>query len=291
MSVVAEKPDDDVATDAAPAPAEASVDDAQAPQPDSTSEVQPLDDLDKLLREFDEGVGHTDPASGETPQPDPAAEVEQLLAQLAGHQRQATESASENYRLQQEREGWKGAAENATAMLREVQTILWREGEQAAFSRFADELQKRMPDHVPSDYAEAWLRTAASKDQTLAIAWDARNTNPMAIQVEIDKCQRVMVALMSNPMADKSQLPALEQYWTKLQVAARSKEILSAARGACLEEARKAKPIDEEVTADIAGVVASLRSGANGKAPVEKAPWLGGMTDQQFAEYKRQFGF
>ncbi len=47
---------------------------------------------------------------------------------------------------------------------------------------------------------------------------------------------------------------------------------------------------DLQVTEDRAAVVAAVR-GASTKAPVEKPPNLGQMSDAEFRQYTRQFGF
>ena len=93
-------------------------------------------------------------------------------------------------------------------------------------------------------------------------------------------------------MRNSPNVPHLQERVQYLAIAVQSQQIIQGLKDRVIKEARAVpKPIDQDMTYDMAMVAQAVRSAGNGKVPDGPAPYLGGMSDQQFAEYKRQFGF
>lgn len=99
-----------------------------------------------------------------------------------------------------------------------------------------------------------------------------------------------IIAALGRSGASAEQLQPHIEYSEQCAIAIQSKQILAAARGRCIEEARKSPPIDRDLTADRERVTQAIR-GAGGTVRAEPPPNLGRMSDGEFRQYKSQFGF
>jgi hypothetical protein len=165
-----------------------------------------------------------------------------------------------------------------------------RAQEMQAFNSFADDLQKRMPPHVPDDYAVTKLK-ALAHDPTIALAFDYRNVNKAAANVELAKVQVALSQLQRTPGSDPNQIAQLQDYGQRLEIAVHSASILRKASLDIIREAEKLPPpIDPDAT-QIRNDVAWAVKGASAKRIADPPPDLGKMTENEFREYKKQFGF
>jgi hypothetical protein len=254
-----------------------------------------VDLLDKLLAEYDQSISRTAPApppAGD-PQLDPAAGLD-LDALQRGADEQAWrhgETVAENSRLKSEAAGAMESAQRSLDALQHVEQILRQENEQRDFGKFASDIQRKMPSHVPPDYAELALTKLAANEPLLRLAWDFRNSNPAALAAERDHVHALMIQIQINPNADQGQLAGLKDRAEQLSVAMNAREILAEARTKLLRDAKAVpKPIDDDLSRDHEMIVQAIR-GAGGKVRAEPPPNYGAMSDQEFTAAKRQFGF
>jgi hypothetical protein len=222
-------------------------------KPDDTSATPdlgvnpPADDLDQLLQEFQDKTAQpepTEPVNTDVNIADVQSTNNALDELLAGF-----DSSNADQNRISELQGRVDA----------LQTEAHRTRELEAFSEFADDLQKQLPSFVPPDYAEAKLRSLAH-DQELCLAWDLRNTDRSAANLELAKVQNALLQLQQNPAADPAQVRQLQEYGFRLQVAVNAPAILRKARLDIINQAAKLKPpIDEDTTAWRAEIAASMR--------------------------------
>lgn len=263
--------------------------DTPTPPPTSSSE----DPLDQLLREFDEGIARTEPAptnGAASPQQD---ELESLLSQLGEQQRQASEQAATNAieqgQLQSQRDGWQQSALYANQALQEVQAYLQRENDLKDFERIANDIQVKLPSHLPPDYAKLKLMDVGKNDLAAQIAFDNRYKSPMLLNAQLQQAQSLLVQAQMRGLSDR--VPQLQQQVEYLAIAVQSQQIIHDLKARVINEARAVKqPIDEDMTADLAMVAQAVKT-AGAKMPAERAPYLGNMSDQELKNYTRQWGF
>jgi hypothetical protein len=230
------------------------------------------------------------PRSEVAPAPDNA--VDELLLADFDRQRllgQANDAFQENASLKSELDQWRA---DATALQQQHQQLLNQlhlAAEQNDFKAFAKELQGKIGTG-PEDFAEKWLYAEAAQDPVLRTAWDARKENPDQLKAQYFRAENILLALRNNPRADPNQVAQVEQYCQTIAIALESPRILAAARARCVEAAGKFRPVDEQITADVAMVTASMK-GASAKMSHEPAPHFGSMSDRELKDYTRQFGF
>jgi len=122
------------------------------------------------------------------------------------------------------------------------------EDAQAIFAEAANRVQDI--EHLPSDFAERWLRAEYSLDPELRSAWDNRHASEDALR----RCTAT-----------------LRRTFCKMRGAA------------------KAMP-DPTATADRAAVVEAMTRGRSSGPIEKPAPDLSRMSDQEFAKYKEEIG-
>jgi hypothetical protein len=168
----------------------------------------------------------------------------------------------------------------------------YRRGELQAFNDMAADLQQHMPSWLPPDYAEMRLK-ALAHDNTVALAWELRNTDKAAASSELAKVTRAFLELKQNPTADPKRLEELQQYGAKLEIAINANGILRKARLDIINEVGRMKPpIDEDATQTHLDVAAAVRGAAapvNMKEPPIEWGKLSGTEGRQ--KVKEQFGF
>jgi hypothetical protein len=160
------------------------------------------------------------------------------------------------------------------------------------FGRLAAEVQSKLPDHLPSDYAETQLLAAAINNPTLQAAFDYRNCDRRAVDRELRQAEAALAHFARNPQAAApQQVEWLTQHSRQLGLALNSQAILNRAVRDVIKRAESHKPLDETATADHDAVAASVR-GASGKASPEPPPNFGNMSDAELRRYtKTNFGF
>jgi hypothetical protein len=271
MSEAAVKLEEDAVADAAPDSVPAAL---EADEP----AVAPADPLDAALREYDASVSArpTQPPDQQPPsapvQPPPSGdEIDAMLAELN------TASAAEQQQLEQLR------SENS-----QLRGRIQYETDLKDFNALAGDLQGKLPDFLPDDYAETHLKAAAAENPTLALAFDYRNVDRNAVAVELRKVEIALSQLQRDPYADPQKVASLVQYGQRLTVAYNSAAILRQAERAVIKRAQAVRPpIDPDASADRALVAQSVRSAA-GKVAPDPMPNLGQLTDKQFREWGRQ---
>jgi hypothetical protein len=245
----------------------------------------PQDDLDRLLAEYDAGVpkqseANPEPATDGLTKPTDAP-VHQSLDQLL-----ALSTDPRISQLEGELAGVRSEAEQLRAEAH-------RQQEWAAFQEYASDLQKRMPEWVPDGYAELKLK-ALAHDPTIAAAFDYRNVDRAAANLELQKVQAALAHLQSNPTAlallqqsNPTRVQELQQYANKLNIAVNSAAILRKATLDIIREAEKLPPpIDPDATAWRNEISWAVKS-ASAKRIAEPPPAFGRMTDNEFRDWKR----
>jgi hypothetical protein len=154
------------------------------------------------------------------------------------------------------------------------------------FDKLTSELQGRLPQHLPDDFARTQLLAMAVQNPDLVAAYDYRHVDRKAVDTELRRVEQVF-----NQTTDPAQRAALEQYGRRLGLALNAPEIIRRATREVVKRAEAHKLIDEQATADHDAVAAAVR-GASGKAQPEPPPNFGNMSDKQLARYtKEHFGF
>jgi hypothetical protein len=251
------KPDDGVSSTQLP--------DTTTPPPDS--------DLDSLLAEFDAKTAQPEPETALDPggiQPQNDA-PDQSWESLLGPDPKVAELQSQ---------------------VDALQTEAHRAKELEAFSEFADDLQKQLPSWLPLDYAESKLRALAHSPE-LCLAFDLRNIDRKAANLELQKVQAALWQLQQNPQADPTRVQQLQQYGQRLEIAVAAPGILRKARLDIINEAAKLKPpIDEEVSGWRSEIAQSMRGASIPVDWKEPSPDFGKMDDATFKKYTLEhFGF
>jgi hypothetical protein len=169
----------------------------------------------------------------------------------------------------------------------------FRRGELQAFNDMAADLQQQLPSFVPPDYAEMRLK-ALAHDQTIALAWDLRNTDKAAAQFELARVTREFLQLKQDPAADPKRLQELSQYGARLEIAISAKAILRKVRLDVINAAAKLpKPLDDEANAVRADIAHLMKEGGSGRErPPEPQVQLGGLDTQEYRRHVREtYGF
>jgi len=275
MSEAAVKLEEDAVADAAPDSVPAAL---EADEP----AVAPADPLDAALREYDASVSArpTQPPDQQPPsapvQPPPSGdEIDAMLAELN------TASAAEQQQLEQLR------SENS-----QLRGRIQYETDLKDFNALAGDLQAKLPDYLPPDYAAIHLKAAAAENSMLALAFDYRNVDRNAVGVELRRVEIALSQLQRDPYANPQRVASLNAYGQRLNVAYHSQQILRQAEREVIRRAQAVPlPIDADATADKLAVVAAIR-GASAKVAVEPPPQLGTMSNNELRKWTRDnFGF
>jgi len=237
------------------------------------------DDLDGALAEYEAAVPQAEPGEAVIPSDDDG-DMQKLAADaLAEYQQQQQQGQPDNRLAELQ-------GENA-----QLRHAAWVESEKADFGKFTADIQTELPEHLPTDYAETQLMAAAAKNPELAAAWELRNSDRRAVDLELSKVERALAQLQNNPAADRKKVAALMQYGYRLGLAYNSREILKRARADIVNRGREIRPIDPEATADYEMVAQAVR-GAGGKVAAEPAPDLSKMSDAELRKYTQDnYGF
>src|SRR5262249_41071940 len=93
-----------------------------------------------------------------------------------------------------------------------------RDGRDSCSRRFwsstdanASDLQKLLPSWAPPDYARLKLESLAH-DPHIALAWDLRNVDKSAANLELAKVTQAFLELQRNPAADPKRMQELREY-------------------------------------------------------------------------------
>jgi hypothetical protein len=170
-----------------------------------------------------------------------------------------------------------------------LQAENYRRDELQAFNEMAKDLDQQMPSWlVGTGYAEARLK-ALAHDQTIALAWDLRNTDQAVAKQELLKVRWEL--MQSNP--DPGRVQELQNYGARLEIAINAHAILRKARLDIINSASKLpKPIDEEVSGWRSEIAASMRGASMPIDFKDPPPNFGNMTDAEFRDFtKRNYGF
>jgi hypothetical protein len=261
--------------------AELKPDDVVSPPGTTTPppEPAPADELDSLLKQWDDSVGKAEATQSDQTTPETTEQqthdnaLDELIAGL--------DNSADEKRIS-----------DLQGQVDALQTEAHRAKELEAFKSFADDLQGQLPSFVPPDYAEMKLRSLAH-DPELCLAFDLRNTDRKAASLELAKVQNSLLQLQQNPAADPAQVRQLQEYGYRLQVAVNAPAILRKARLDIINEAAKLKPpVDEDVTAWRAEIAASMRGASMPLDFKEPPPNFGQMSDAEFRDFtKRNYGF
>jgi hypothetical protein len=250
--------DEDTAPDAPSAPVEPTSVSARA----ETAPAPVVDELEKLLAQWDEGV---QPAAA--PEPEPVVEQQPAAPEPPAR-------SADDFQVAYQRE------------------LDYQLDKQAGYAHIA-KIQERIQDYdVPDDYAELLIRKMADEDPRLDVAWKARNVDPVACRVEFDRVQGLLRQAKANPsLASPQEIASAEQWLWQLQVAIHARTILRQTEEAVVKKARSRPKIDEQVSADRMAVANAVR-GASGKVGEEPAPNFGQLSDAELKDYTRKnFGF
>jgi len=126
----------------------------------------------------------------------------------------------------------------------------------------------------------------------LAAAWDLRNVDPEQAKQAYMQAMDDYARLQQNPDATPQLLQEIMQRGQQAELAMRARGILMDAKRRCEAAAKKVgPPIDEDVTADVAAMVASMRGASAKVSAADPPPNFSTMSDQDFRAYKAQFGF
>jgi hypothetical protein len=260
------------AGDSAPSPESA---DRAAPS-STTSRPQGVESLDALLAEYDEGTK----APPEQPQQnnvaerniisDPLAE-QRLDSALSGIDREIEAKARGFY--EQERH----KAELAQAF----------EGHVAG-------IQAKLPEYIPESFARDSLIAMATSDPRLEVAFRAASmgVNRPQIMAELDRVNFAIQHASRNPTADPNVIPQLQQMAHELSIAFHAHTILRQAEAEIVKRANARPPIDPDLTADRAAVIASLKGASQPFDAKEPAPRFSTMGEAEFRNFTRSnYGF
>jgi hypothetical protein len=198
-------------------------------------------DLDSLLGEYEQGTAKAD-ASAEPNQANTDADLDAALRDVdVLRDLDQTALSQANSRAQE--------LEGQNTQLRDY---IFREQEQTAFKSFTAELQSKLPENLPDDYAQTQLLAMAVGNPDLTAAWDLRNVDRAAVDTELSRVEHAHAHLQRNPAAaDPQKFAALTQYGYRLGLALNSKAILQRATSEIKKRADQYKPIDPELTADV----------------------------------------
>jgi hypothetical protein len=244
------------------------------------------DELSRLLTEYDEATAAksepepvtTDPAAGNAGD----AQTTELDALLAHY------TAPDPKLAQLE-----GELNGVRSELAEARHQAHIAAEQEAFGKYADELQSRLPDHCPPDYARNALLSAAAVDRSLAVAWDTRNLSAAERQraaAELQQAIQLYQQIQRTPDGDPRKQQALNlivQNGQRLEMIVAGPALLRKTLLDIESKARKHIAIDSEATALKSEIAFHMKSGAGKRVP-EPPPNFGRMSDNEFRNWKRE---
>jgi hypothetical protein len=275
-----ERPDENPADVAPAAPA--------AP----ASTARPGDDFENILEEYQAATSRPatqpDQPTGAAPQAS-GDEIDQLLAELSqptAHEplfQQGTD-AHQQAQAQDQVQSRLDVLQSENQQLKQFVT---HQRDVRDFGRLAAEVQSKLPDHLPSDYAETQLLAAAINNPTLQAAFDYRSVDPRLAAQELRQVEMQLNHAATLP----AQREMLQQHAQRLNIAINSKSILRRAMIEIRDRAESHRPLDPYATADHDAVAAAVR-GRSGTAPAEPPPNFGAMSDADLRRYTREhFGF
>jgi hypothetical protein len=275
-AAVAPRPDDDAADVAPAAPA------APAAAPAG-------DDLDGYLSEYTNGTSQ--PAA----QPSPATsaaphdEIDALLAELSqptSHEPLFNQGNDAQQQVQAQ-DHLQSRLDVLTSENQQLKQFVTHQRDVRDFGRLAAEVQSKLPDHLPSDYAETQLLAAAINNPTLQAAFDYRSVDPRLAAQELRQVEMQLNHAATLP----AQREMLQQHAQRLNIALHSKAILRRAMIEIRDRAESHRPLDPIATAEHDAVAAAVR-GASGKASPEPPPNFGAMSDAELRRFTKQnYGF
>jgi hypothetical protein len=235
--------------------------------PVGTAPASADDELTALLNEFDAATtkAETEPTGALGVDNNGADNIDQQLQDMLGPSECETE---------------------LTGQINDLRTQLHRESEIRAYHDYADDLQKHVQEanpHVPDGWTKLMMDSFAHNPE-IALAWDTRNIDPKAAAVDLAHVQHALNQLKGNPGADPKQVQELNRLAYQLDICVRSPAILRQCRNQILAEAKKLKPpIDEQVTADVAGLTQYIRDGQAAHVPDPPTNW-GRLSGKEFRE-------
>jgi hypothetical protein len=235
----------------------------------------PEPSLDDLLAQYDAGTkqepsGDHDPSGNVGPKDTPAPDdsVDALIASLHADTERANKLEGE---------------------LASLKSEAHRQQEIAAFDSYSSEIQSRLPETVPPDYAKNALLAAASSDPNLVAAWDTRNVPaaeraqaPALLQQAIQLYQQIQ----RSPDSDPRKVQALNwivQRGRYLEAVVHGPGILRKATLDIERKARDFQPLDSEAM-QIKADVAFAMKGASTKVLKEPEPNWGQMSSQEYRQ-------
>jgi hypothetical protein len=173
-----------------------------------------------------------------------------------------------------------------------LEAHIHREQESAAFRGFASDLQKQLPEHLPADYAETSLMALGAQNPELAFAWDNRNADRRAADLELTRVERALTQLQQSPNARPQQIAALTEYGYKLGLILNAPKILQHASAEIVRRGKAHVNYDPDLSADRMAVAAAVR-GASGPVDFkEPSPDYSQMDSVEGRrKVKEQFGF
>jgi hypothetical protein len=172
-----------------------------------------------------------------------------------------------------------------------------RKAELEAFDKYSSELQAKLPEYLPDDYARTQMLSKATQDPNLIAAWDYRKLSDLdrrAADAEFKQLELLHAQITRDPRNDPRKgaaLAAIERRGQQLGLMMNAPEILRRAERDIIKRANDYRPIDPDATADRAMVAAAVRDGRGVVDLKEPAPDFASMTDAEFNAYKRKMGF
>jgi hypothetical protein len=162
----------------------------------------------------------------------------------------------------------------------------------ASFEKISGEVQEKLPSWCPADYARVALIAAGASNPQLEIALEAvvRGVSPQQAHAELARVDALLRRLMASPTSDPKYIAELRQYGGQLQIAVGASGILKRAVDGVIAQAKKARPLDPDATADHAMVAQAVR-GASDPHPVEPPIDWGRLSPEEFNAEKRKLGF
>jgi hypothetical protein len=266
----------------APSPAEGmsspSVPDESAAPP--STPAQPQDELDRYLAEYDQqAAAQPKPEQQQPQQSSTIDEIDRLLDELKQPQQPDPHQVSADAQVEARARG-----------LYEQEAYRGQLAQE--FGAYCSKGQERLPDYLPEDYFRSQMLAMHSADPRLEVAFEAQFVDPVAVRVELERANAGLARARMDPLAAPGTVQALEQRVWKLEVAFHARTILKQAEAEIVKKANARKPVDPDLTADHAAVVAAMK-GAGAKLNVaEPAPAFGHMGEAEFRRYTREnFGF
>lgn len=223
--------------------------------------------LEESLAEFDAAVPKAEPGEASDD-----GDMQKLAADALTEYQQQGQTDQRLAELQ---------GENA-----QLRNKIWQESEQRDFKGLVADVQSKLPEHLPQDWAEKELIVAATKNPELRFAFDNRNVDRNAVATELRKVEVALSQMQRMPGVDQQKLNALYQYGYRLGLALNSKEIIRRATRDIVDRGRDIREVDHEMTENYYAVAQAVRH-QGGKVAAEPPPNLGKMSNREFENYTR----